>query len=156
MPKEKRVKLRQPKENGCTDSLSLFYIFTKVAKALYRSRSLTLSGQILNDLCLIFSDGLSGSDDLSVDIGQADLIIIYQVEGADAGPGQSLAHITAHTADAKHSNLSTCQLFPASFPNKSQILKIDSACGSPLYEIYYSIPQPINLTAYMKATICLK
>ena len=50
MPKEKRVKLRQPKEIGCTDSLSLFYIFTKVAKALYRSRSLTLSGQILNNL----------------------------------------------------------------------------------------------------------
>ena len=53
---------------------------------LHLGIGINLQDAIPHDLCLIFSDGLSGSDDLSVDIGQADLIIIYQVEGADAGP----------------------------------------------------------------------
>lgn len=58
----------------------------------------------LHDIYLVFADGLPGSDDLTVNIRQTDLIVIDQIKGSYTTAGQSLHHITADTADAEDSN----------------------------------------------------
>ena len=58
----------------------------------------------LHDIHLVFTDGLPGSDDLTVNIRQADLIVIDQVKSSHTAACQSLHHITADTSDAEDSN----------------------------------------------------
>ena len=45
-----------------------------------------------------------GGDDLSVQVGQADLVVIDQVQGAHAAAGQSLHGVAPHAADAEDSH----------------------------------------------------
>ena len=59
---------------------------------------------LLHDIHLVFADGLPRGNDLTINIRQADLIVIDQVKGSHATARQSLHHITADTADAKDSN----------------------------------------------------
>ena len=55
-----------------------------------------------HDLRLLFSDGLDCGDDLAVHIGQADPVVVDEIEGADAGPGQRLADVSAHASDPEN------------------------------------------------------
>ena len=53
-------------------------------------------------LDLIPPDGFTGRDNLAVQIGQTDLIVVDQIKGADAAARQRLAHIAAHAPDTEN------------------------------------------------------
>ena len=48
---------------------------------------------------------------MAVDVGQADLIIIDEIQRADAATGQRLDGIAAHAADAEDRHTGLVQLF---------------------------------------------
>ncbi|MPM94698.1 hypothetical protein SDC9_141846 [bioreactor metagenome] len=43
-------------------------------------------------------------DELAIDVGQADLVVVKQVDGSDTRAGNRLRGITANAADAKDGN----------------------------------------------------
>ena len=53
---------------------------------------------------LILAHRLVGGHDLAVEVGEADLIVVDQVQRSHAAAGQCLHGIATHTADAKHSH----------------------------------------------------
>ena len=57
---------------------------------------------VAHHLCLIFSHRFSGGNDLPVQIGQADLIIINQIKASNAAAHKRLADIAADSANAEH------------------------------------------------------
>ena len=59
---------------------------------------------------LIFAHGLAGGDDLAVQVGQADLVVVDEVEGTHAAAGQRLHGIAAHAAHAEHGHTGVVQL----------------------------------------------
>ena len=58
---------------------------------------------------LIFAHSLAGGDDLAVQVGQTDLVIVDEVEGTHAAAGQRLHGIAAHSAHAEHSHAGVVQ-----------------------------------------------
>ena len=60
---------------------------------------------------LILPYRAAGGDDLTVEVGQADLIVIDQIQCAHAAACQRLHRIAAHAADAKHCHPGVVQLF---------------------------------------------
>ena len=60
---------------------------------------------------LILPYRAAGGDDLTVEVGQADLIVIDQIQCAHAAACQCLHRIAAHAADAKHCHPGVVQLF---------------------------------------------
>ena len=63
-----------------------------------------------HNIGLVLTNCTSGRYDLSVEIGQTHLVIIYQVKCSDAAPNQRLAYITANSAYSKYRYLRACQL----------------------------------------------
>ena len=63
-----------------------------------------IQNPLLHHIRLVFADGLSRSNNLTVQIGQTDLVIIDQIKCSDTASHKCLAYITAHTADAKYSD----------------------------------------------------
>ena len=53
---------------------------------------------------LILAHRLVGGHDLAVEVGEADLVVVDQVQRSHAAAGQCLHGIAPHTADAKHSH----------------------------------------------------
>ena len=51
---------------------------------------------------LVLAHRLAGSDDLPVEVGQADLIVIDEIQRAHAAACQRLDRVAAHAADAEH------------------------------------------------------
>ena len=66
---------------------------------------------LLGHIHLEFAHGLAGGNDLAVEVGQADLIIVDEVQCAHTAAGQCLHRVAAHTADAKHGHAGIVQLF---------------------------------------------
>ena len=63
-----------------------------------------------HNIGLILSNCAPCRYDLSVEICQAHLVIIYQVKCSDTAPDQCLAYITANSAYSKYRYLRACQL----------------------------------------------
>jgi hypothetical protein len=59
------------------------------------------------------ADSLVKGVDLSIDIGQADVIEINQCQAADTGSGQSLSGIAADSTDTEYGNRSLFETFQA-------------------------------------------
>jgi len=53
---------------------------------------------------LVFCNGAAGGQNLPVQVGDADLVVIDQIQRPNPGPGQGLHGISPHAADAKHGN----------------------------------------------------
>ena len=60
---------------------------------------------------LVLAHRLAGGHDLTVQVGQADLVVIDEVQRTHTAAGQRLDGIAAHAADAKHCHTGTVQLF---------------------------------------------
>ena len=56
---------------------------------------------VAHDVGLVLPDGLPCGDDLTVDVRQADLVVVNEVKGADAAADKGLAGIAADAADAE-------------------------------------------------------
>ena len=54
-----------------------------------------------HDLDLVTADGVHGRDDLAVEVGQGDGIIVHNIQGPDAAARQRLHDIAADTADTE-------------------------------------------------------
>ena len=67
---------------------------------------------------LVFSHGLPGGDQLPVQIGQADQIIVHQIDGTHTGAHQRLHGEAAHTADTEHDDPGLLQLFHGLLPQQ--------------------------------------
>ena len=59
---------------------------------------------VTHDLRLIFSHGAARCDDLTVQVGEADLVIVDQIDGSHTAPHQRLHGVASHTANAKNSD----------------------------------------------------
>jgi hypothetical protein len=87
---------------------------------------------------LIFAHGLAGGDDLAVQVGQTDLVVVDQVEGTHAAAGQRLDGVAAHAAHAEHGYAGIVQ-FGHCFRAQQQlgagilVLHIISPLGSAFY-----------------------
>ena len=57
------------------------------------------------------ANGCVGGQDLAVDIGYADGIVVNKIQCAHAAAGQRLYGIAAYSAQAKHGNSGAAQLF---------------------------------------------
>ena len=66
-------------------------------------------------ICLIFSNGAAGGNDLPVQICQAHFVVVNEIKSPHTATHQRLAHITAHTADAKHGHPGMGQLLHGLF-----------------------------------------
>lgn len=56
---------------------------------------------VAHDVGLVLPDGLPRGDDLTVDVRQADLVVVNEVKGADAAADKGLAGIAADAANAE-------------------------------------------------------
>ena len=56
-----------------------------------------------------------GGDDLPVDIGQTDPVVVNEINGTDAAAGQGLHRVTADAADAEDCHPGIFQPFHAGF-----------------------------------------
>ena len=61
-----------------------------------------LQNAVPRDLDFVFCHGLARCQDLAVQVRQADLVIVDQVQCADAAAGQRIDGVAADTADAEH------------------------------------------------------
>ena len=68
---------------------------------LYPDLRIDIQNPLPHDLCLIPPDTAVQCDNLTVQIGQADLIPVNQIQGAHAAPRQRLRHVPAYAADAE-------------------------------------------------------
>ena len=59
---------------------------------------------VTHDLRLIFSHGAARCDDLTVQIGEADLIIVDQIDGSHTASHQRLYGVASHTTNTKNSD----------------------------------------------------
>ncbi len=66
----------------------------------------------------VFSHRLPGGNQLPVQIGQADQIIVHQINGAHAGTHQRLHSEAADTADTEHNDSGLLQLFHGLLPQQ--------------------------------------
>ena len=66
---------------------------------------------LLGHIHFILPHGLAGGDDLAVEVGQADLIVVDEVQRAHAAAGQRLNGIAAHAADAEDGHPAVVQFF---------------------------------------------
>ena len=57
---------------------------------------------LLHDINLVFTDCRACRDDLPVEIGQTDLVIIDQVKCPDTAAHKCFTHISADTSDAEY------------------------------------------------------
>ena len=69
-----------------------------------------LQHPLAHDVDLVLADGLARGDDLAVEIRQADLVVVDQIERAHAAADEPLTDIAAHAADAEHGHARTLQL----------------------------------------------
>ena len=70
-----------------------------------------LQNAVTGDLDLVLAHGFAGRQNLAVDVGQADLIVIDEVQRTDAAAGQGFDRIAADTADAEHGHPGFVQFF---------------------------------------------
>lgn len=66
----------------------------------------------------VLANGLSGGDDLPVEICQTYPVIVDQVKGANAAANQRLTYISAHSADAEYSHPGTLKPFNGGLSQK--------------------------------------
>ena len=69
-----------------------------------------------HDYHLRLADSIKGSDNLTIEIGEGNGIVINEVKAADAAAGEGFNCITAYAADAENSDmgvLQTCNCFTA-------------------------------------------
>ena len=71
---------------------------------MYIHIRIDLQHPFFHHIRFIFSYGFSRSNNLTVQIGQAYLIIIDQIKGSDTASHQCLTDISADTADTKNSH----------------------------------------------------
>ena len=64
-----------------------------------------------HDLHLGLADGGVEGDELTVQIGETDHIIVNKVDRAHAAPGQRLGAVAAHAADTEHGYPSAVECF---------------------------------------------
>ena len=74
-----------------------------------------LQHPLFHHVRLVLAYRLSRGNDLPVQVGQADLVIVDEVKMAHAAPHQSLTDITAHTADTEYSHSGIFQLLHGRF-----------------------------------------
>ena len=60
---------------------------------------------------LVFAHRFAGGQDLAVQVGQADLVVIDKIKRADTAAHKRFTDIAAHAADAEHGHMRTLQLF---------------------------------------------
>ena len=60
---------------------------------------------------LVLAHGLAGGHDLAVQVGQADLVIINEVQRTHTAACQRFHRVAAHAANAKHRHTGIVQLF---------------------------------------------
>ena len=65
----------------------------------------------LGHIHFILPHGLAGGDDLAIEVGQADLIVVDEVQRPHAAAGQRLNGIAAHAADAENGHPAVVQFF---------------------------------------------
>ena len=70
-----------------------------------------LQHPLAHDVDLVLADGLARGDDLAVEIRQADLVVVDQIERAHAAADEPLTDIAAHAADAEHRDPRALELF---------------------------------------------
>ena len=85
---------------------------------LYIHIRVNLQHTLFHDCGLVFAYCFAGCNDLAVEIGEAHLVIIDQIKGTHTASYQSFAHISAYTADSKHSHSCIGKLFHAVFSKK--------------------------------------
>ena len=73
---------------------------------------------LFHHIGLIFSHCFSGCNDLSVQIGKADLVVINQVKSTYTTSYQGLTNISSHTADSKYCYSGTGKLLHPLFSKK--------------------------------------
>ena len=64
-----------------------------------------------HDRSFILPNGRMKGNQLTIDIGQADGVMVHKIHGTDAAAGQGFCHITAHTAQTEHCNPGILQFF---------------------------------------------
>ena len=69
-----------------------------------------LQNAVAHDLDLVFADGFARGDDLPVEVRQADLVVVDEIERTHAAAHKRLADIAAHAADAEHGHARPLQL----------------------------------------------
>ena len=70
-----------------------------------------LQNAVAGDLDLVLAHGFAGSQHLAVDVGQADFIVVDEVQRADAAAGQGFDGIAADAADAEYRHPGIVQFF---------------------------------------------
>ena len=68
---------------------------------------------LLGYIHLVLTDGLARCDDLTIDVRQTYLVVIDEVERADAAACERLYRIAADAADAEYRYASLAELFHA-------------------------------------------
>ena len=77
---------------------------------LYIHLRVDIKHPVPHNIGLVLSHCASGRYDLSVEICQTHLVIIYQIKCSDTASDQRLAYITANSAYSKYRYLRACQL----------------------------------------------
>ena len=72
---------------------------------------------------LVFAHRFAGGQDLAVQVGQADLVVINQVQRANAAACQCFHRYSLHTANAKHGHTGLYRRSIASLPNNNCVLE---------------------------------
>ena len=68
-----------------------------------------------HDIDFIFTNGASGCNDLTVQIGEADFVIVDQIQFTNSTSHKCLYGITANSADSKNGNPGVCQFLHSFF-----------------------------------------
>ena len=77
-----------------------------------------LQNTVTHNFYFLFSDRFSGRNDLTVQICQADFIVIDQIKSTDSASCQCFCCITADTAQSENCNSRICQAFHCLFSIK--------------------------------------
>ena len=78
---------------------------------MYDGVRVDVKDSLFGHIHLVLPHGFPRCEDLAVDVCEADLIVVDQIQRADAAARQSLRRIAAHAADPKHGHTGMIQLF---------------------------------------------
>ena len=70
---------------------------------------------VFHDIDFVFSNGASGGNDLTVQVGEADFVVVDQVKFTNSTSYKCLYGITADSTDSKNGNSGVCQFLHGFF-----------------------------------------
>ena len=89
---------------------STLYLPTVLRVGCHPDVRVNVVDALRSHIYLILPYCAAGGDDLAVEIRQADLVVVDQIERAHAAADEPLTDIAAHAADVEHGHARTLQL----------------------------------------------